>query len=845
VKTLGLLLFLQGDPALFFEEKIRPLLAARCIGCHGDAKVSGLRLDSREGFLSGGRKGPALVPGDAERSLFLQAVGRTHETLKMPPGEKLPSAEIEALRAWVKMGAPYPSAKLVRTTGKVKPADREWWSFRPLAKASGSIDAFIARKLTENDLKPVALADRRTLLRRLSFDLTGLPPGEDSGEPYEAVVERMLNSRHFGERWGRFWLDVARYSEDDFLGLSQEKYANAWRYRDWVVEAFNKDLPYDTFVKAQIAADLMGKTEYLPALGFFGLGPWQYSVSPPPQARADERHDRIDVVTRGFLGLTGACSRCHDHKFDPITTRDYYGLAGVFGSTEYREYPLAPREVVEKYEKHQAAIREKEKQIRDFLDRQREQLGEILASQTARYLRGTDPDLNAAVAQRWKQYLAQPDKDQPLLDGNLTPERVQSLVLEVMAEKKEIDEEKRQAVERSRPKKGGSKTRLPNGFETYDEFCPGCDLAVRAMERDRYMLWQELFRDPSKERAGGVLYFSGKELEQLLSGEWKRHVGILREELGQLKKTAPPAYPYLHGVGDKDRTANLRIALRGDPYTLGDETPRRFLEVLSPVEPEIWTSGSGRLQLAEAIARQPIAARVMANRVWMWIFGRGLVASASNFGKYGDRPTHPELLEYLAAKFAERGYSVKALAREIVMSETYRRASSTDPRNAAIDGANKWYWRGIRKRLDAEALRDAMLAVSGILDGRIGGPSEDLNAACKRRTIYGKVSRFRLSEPLQLFDFPSPATTSEKRVVTHVPLQRLFFLNSEIVTRQAAALALRLEREGGTVDAAYRIVFGRAAREEERTLGDEFQRENGWKQYAQVLLSSNEFLFVD
>jgi len=865
----GLLLLafqLQSDPSAFFEEKIRPLLAARCIGCHGDAKVSGLRLDSRDGMLLGGRRGPALVPGDPGRTLILQAVTQTHEVLKMPPGGKLQEPEVEALRAWVAIGAPWPEAKLVSKTGKITKENRDWWAFRPLqafhiAYPNRTIDGMILEKMKEARVQPAPGADRRTLIRRLHFDFTGLPPTPERVEEFvrdgnvPKLVDELLASPHFGERWGRFWLDVARYGEDDVLGLSQQNYANAWRYRDWVVEAFNRDLPYDVFVKAQVAADQMEgdwSFDLRPALGFFGLGPWQYTVSPPPQARADERHDKIDTVTRGFLGLTVACARCHDHKFDPITTRDYYGLAGVFGSTEYQEYPLVDRVQVEKFEQHQAEVRAKEKQIKDFLDTQRQQLGEILAAQTADYLRAAKGEpvdaLYPMILDRWRTYLAKPTKDHPFFSRSWSPDSIADLVRVTIAEKKEVDEEKRQAVERTKPKKGAAKTRLPNGFETYDEFCPGCDVAVRSMNRDRYVFYQSLFQEPGKETPGGIYHLADKELEPFLSGEWRNHLERLRKQLADQKKSAPAEYAYLHGVADKRAPANLRIALRGDPYSLGEETPRRFLEVLCDGEPELWTEGSGRLQLAESIARHPLAARVMANRIWMWLMGRGIVTSASNFGRYGDRPTHPELLEYLAWRFQRYKWSIKKLIREIVLTETYQRSSVTVEASEAADGGNKLYWRSNRKRLDAEALRDAMLATGGTLDTKVGGASQELGPESRRRTIYGRVSRFQLNETLQLFDFPNPSITSEKRVVTHVPLQRLYFLNNDFVLRQAKALADRVKAESSEdarIVRAYALLYGRGPKPQELTLGREFLRDGEWTQYAQTLLSSNEFLFVD
>jgi cytochrome c553 len=834
----ALWLLVQADPQQFFEEKIRPLLAARCWGCHGDAKVSGLRLDSLPGMLAGGRLGPALKPGDARASLLIEAVRREHPRLKMPPDGRLDDAEIAALEQWIQSGAPWPetTASLnVRGDRRITPNDRNWWAFRPLQKPPGNIDSLVHARHRELGLSPAPPADRRTLIRRLSIDLTGLPPSPELVDEFlrhgnlPQLVDRLLASPRFGERWARYWLDVARYAEDDVLGLSQEKYPNAWRYRDWVVQALNRDLPYDIFVKAQLAADQLPGDygiDLRPALGLLGLGPWHYTISPPPQARADERHDRIDVVTRGLLGLTVGCARCHDHKFDPISMKDYYALAGVFGSTEYREYPLAPPDVVDRWERHQQQIRDKEKAIKEWLEKKQEQAQDLAASRLAETIRRGDP--------KWTAYLARPDRDQRLLD-HLTPEQAQEFVLELRAEKKQLDEEKRLAVERSRPPKT-SKTRLPNGFELYDDFCPGCDVVVRSLDRDRFVLWQDLFREPAKDQPAGVLWVAEADLPD------QHELARLRHELEQLKATAPPPYPFLHGVADKERVSNLRVALKGDPYRLGEEAPRRFLEVLSPEEPEIWQRRSGRLELAEAILKQPLAARVAANRIWMHLFGRGIVGSPSNFGRFGERPSNPPLLEYLAARLIEHQWSIKALIREIVLSATYQRSSSRVASSDAIDAENKHFWRANRRRLDAEALRDALLAASGNLEQSLGGPSEDIAPDSRRRTLYARISRFQLNPTLSLFDFPTPSITAEKRVVTHVPLQRLFFLNNDFVTRQAQALAARSRAD---VKAAYRILFGRLPTKEERHLAKQFLRDSSWEDYARVLLTSNEFLFLD
>jgi cytochrome c553 len=354
----------QGqDSAQFFERTIRPLLSEKCSSCHGELETSGLRVDSRDRLLRGGSQGPAIVAGDPESSLLMQAVRHSHATLKMPPSGQLSPQEIRSLAAWIQQGAVWPDApeKATQLDGTViTQEDRAFWSFQPIKKPlvdtaspidqASPIDRLVKRSLQKNGLKPNPPAAKRTLLRRVNFDLIGLPPtpeevsaflSDDSPQAFAKVVDGLLASPHFGERWGRYWLDVARYGENDYHGVGIAEYPQAWRYRDWVVGAFNSDMPYDVFVKAQIAADLMpgDNRELLGGLGLFGLGPWYYGISHPPQARADERHERVDMVSRGFLGLTAACARCHDHKYDPISMQDYYGLAGVFASVHYKKLP--------------------------------------------------------------------------------------------------------------------------------------------------------------------------------------------------------------------------------------------------------------------------------------------------------------------------------------------------------------------------------------------------------------------------------------------------------------------------------------------------------------------------
>jgi hypothetical protein len=732
---------LEAGPE-FFEKFVRPVLADNCFQCHGPSEHKGeLRLDSRAAMLQGGETGPAIVPNNPEASLLITAVHYSDEP-KMPPRGKLKPEQIEVLSRWIKAGAAWPEERQVvhpptATSGrKITAKDREFWSFRPIADppvpdtGSGhprqrvglpvppswpktSIDNFILAKLDDAELKPAAKADKRTLIRRATFDLIGLPPtpeeiadflADDSPDAFAHVVDRLLASPHYGERWARHWLDVARYGEDQAHTFEARKYPQGYRYRDWLVKSLNADMPYDEFLRQQIAADLIDgpdKLERLPALGFFALGPVYYG----DKQQLDQIDDRIDTLSRGMLGLTVACARCHDHKFDPIPTRDYYALAGVFGSTEYVEVPLVSQ-------------------------------AEVDAAKKA-----------------------------------LTPQ--------------------------------------------------------------------------------------------------------------EIKKKVTPKYPLIHAL--KEGTPkNMRVHIRGSATDVGEEAPRRFLSVLCPESAPPFSQGSGRLELANAIASKdnPLTARVLVNRVWEHHFGKGLVRTPSNFGAMGERPTHPELLDHLAKRFIQSGWSLKKLHREILLSATWQQsggwhwpadplarvpAASAGPEHAMdVDPDNSLLWHMPPRRLEVEAWRDAMLAVSGTLDRTLGGPSTELSdAANHRRTLYGFISRHELNPLLRLFDFPDANITSDERTVTTVPLQQLFVLNSDFMVGNAKALAARLTNsdsdDATRIHRAYSLLYGREPTEQETRLGLDFIgsataatgiKDNGtklsrWEQYAQVLLASNEFLFID
>jgi hypothetical protein len=856
--SLALVLFAPNLPAAsvaeqrdFFEMRVRPVLAKNCFTCHTASRMGGLEMTSRATLLKGGKSGAAVTPGDPDKSLLIQAVAQTHERLKMPPQGKLADKEIADLREWIRDGAVWPeSAAAPAGTGYViTPEQRAYWAFQPVRKPEppavkdknwprGPIDRFILARLEEKGLKPVRTADKHTLIRRATLDLTGLPPlpaevdaflRDTSKDAFAKVIDRLLASPRYGERWGRYWLDVARYSDDKLNSTKDEPLPNSFRYRDWVIRAFNEDMPYDVFVKAQIAGDLLPEKDpgkYEPGLAFYANSP-------------EFQDDRVDVTTRGFLGLTVACAQCHDHKFDPIPTQDYYSLLGIFKSTEYHEIPLAPESEVAAFKKHKKQVDDQEAAIKDFLHAQATGLSEILAARTAQYLKAAArldqpkadakaiaaaEGLDAETLERWSTYLKKPKKEHPFLPAK-DPEEFQSFLLAVNKEKKRIDDQNHIRL-------GGSNERR--------------DLSradLLSLARDKYFLWRDIFGET------GVLYYGDKKIDRFLQGEWKSHLESMRASLEELKKTQPPQFPFLHAIQDVKKPSNMHVLLRGSADSPGEEAPRRFLAILSPAERKPFTRGSGRLELAEAIAdpNNPLTARVMVNRIWQRHFGQGLVRTPSNFGQLGDRPSHPELLDYLAARFVENQWSIKAMHREIMLSAAYALSAGASARNFALDPENRLVWRANRRRLDAEALRDSLLFVSGNLDLKPGGQAEQLTPENRRRTVYGFISRRKLDGMLALFDFPSPNNTSEQRLSTNVPLQRLFFMNSPLVADQAKALAARLRGEDtARIDEAYRLLFSRAPTKQEMALGLQFLRQgdDAWPQYAQVLLSSNEFSFV-
>jgi mono/diheme cytochrome c family protein len=858
IASVALMRAAETAPAEYFEMKVRPVLAKNCFSCHTQTKMGGLALTSRDDLMKGGASGPAVKPGDAEGSLLYQVVKQTHERLKMPPSGKLSDDEVEVLAAWIRSGAVWPEHKVEpKPDGyRITPEQRAWWSFQPVKKptapevknqawARTDIDRFLLARMEAKQLKPAPPADRRTLIRRAYYDLIGLPPSKEdvdafvkdrSPDAFEKVIDRLLESPRYGERWGRHWLDVARYADEMYSSTEDNPYPNAWRYRDWVVKAFNDDMPYDLFLKAQIAGDVIdsrNKEKLIGGLGFFSLSP-------------EQQDDRVDALTRGMLGLTVACAQCHDHKFDPIPTKDYYSLLGIFRNTKLDQHPLVGADVVAGHKLRKEQLESQEKRLKEFLDEQASRLGEILASQSVEYFEairsGKQADsLDKETIERLRAYLDAGEFEHPFLENwksaSFDVKAFQTKLLDVLDQKRTTDRENLIAL-------GGK-----------DDNRAVRVIEVKSLPRDEYMLWRDFFNPTKVKKAdAGVFYYPAKKIDRFLAPHWKSHADALRAELQRRKKALPEMYPFLQIISDVKEPKNIRVEIRGNRENLGDEVSRHFLTILSEGEPKPFVKGSGRLELAEAVANpsNPLTARVIVNRIWMSRFGGALVATPSNFGQLGEKPTHPELLDYLAARLMEQGWSIKALHREMMLSAAYRLSSERMEPNMTKDPGNSLVWHWAQRRLDVEPLRDTLLYLSGELDQTTGGPPGKLtDASFNRRTLYGSVSRRKLDGTLALFDFPNPVATSEQRIQTATPLQQLFFLNSEFIQERAKALSARLEPLGdddrARIRSAYRLLYQREVTAEEIKLGLDYLKSPGgaWPRYAQALLGSNELLFVN
>ncbi|MCU1327469.1 MAG: hypothetical protein JWN34_2839 [Bryobacterales bacterium] len=772
-------------PREFFLSSVRPLIENNCLGCHSENPRAGLRLDTREGITKGGRSGPPVIPGDPQHSLLMQAVRQEHATIKMPPAGRLPDAAIAKLTRWIQDGAQWFDAPSSNSTYVLRPDQKAFWSFQPVKKTDppaaadpnwnrNPVDRFIYAKLRENSLTPGKRADKLTLIRRATFDLTGLPPTRDemnafvadpSPNAYEKLVDRLLASPRYGERWGRHWLDLVRYA-DTAGDAADFPIPEMYKYRNYVIDAFNKDKPYNQFLKEQIAGDLLPaanddqRWEQIVATGYLTVTR-RVGVSPTA-----DRHvtieDTIDNFGKSLLGLSVGCARCHDHKFDPIPTADYYALYGIFDSSNY------------------PASGEEHNPYRNGM------VYRVGAEKAAEILKPFEDALAP-----WKK------------------------------------------LERAK-------------FNEYQEFQ---DKKILTPGRSREIVWKELSE--------------------------------VRAQLRPVAESFPPLEAaWAIGEGTPH---DVKIQRGGEPKNLGEEVRRGFPLILGGQKVPETETGSGRRQLAEwlADAKNPLTTRVIVNRIWHYHFGRGIVATTSDFGVRGSAPTHPELLDFLAARFQEDGWSFRKMHKFLMMSEAYQLSSLDVAANSATDPSNNFFWRQNRTRLDAEEISDSIRLLSGTLDFSRGErhpfPNErtyffrqhepfTAEYPNPRRSVYAMQQRIVKNPYLDLFDGSDGNLPMPERKSTTTSLQALYLMNSEFISEQSEAITKRLLAAAATDPArlqwAYSTIFGRPPAQTEIAEGTKFLSklageykttgcagaacsQQAWTSFIHSMLASNAFLFVD
>ena len=1080
----------SADGGEYFEKKIRPLLAEHCYACHSSSSqpvMGGLVLDQEEGFRKGGSRGSPIGTGDPESSLLIRAVTHQDEKLRMPLAGRLPDEEIALLSDWVRMGAPWgvtadPDRRASESEG--------FWAFEPPVEPSlpqvrdldwvrSPIDRFILARLEAEGLEPAPAADRRTLIRRATFDLTGLPPTieeirnflqDRSPGAYARMIDRLLSSPGYGERWGRHWLDVARYADSNGVDENMA-YTTAFRYRDYVVQAFNRDKPYDQFVREQLAGDLLPDTgdlettlERWTATGFLSLGPKMLAEDDPVKMRMDIIDEQLDTSFRAFLGLTVGCARCHDHKFDPVSIRDYYSLAGIFRSSktmehhdvvaEWHEHVLAPADDRLRLRQQQEKIEAKTKAIEAVTKRENRKLVEEGRTRVGAYLlaaqelteyrkirlrsvfegRTPEPEsltlreagswdrgnverqlekgkknipyaeksdappeayfaeydvqiaaagpyqlefqeaetgagtadihINGTLVKRGIEAIenrtASPDaggwmvagifdlnagqnkfrlehKDRfpyfeklllapnPLPDGAPIPRTLIQVAnrddLNPVFLHQWIDRLRRsrgapysvlyawhaQAEGRSREGWQSPAARLFESLEAadltelaahYQKQFQLADGAWRVLVGDKEITGKKFstvrtdekteetkLEDPALEAMRAILYEKWgpfrppEKTVEYLPQAARRELDALEEERKRLEEDKPKL-PTAMGITEGREIDNLAIHLRGSHWDLGEKVPRGFpglgrkgLEQLRD------PSSSGRLELANWMTRDdnPLAARVMANRIWRWHMGRGLVASTDNFGRLGEAPTHPGLLNWLAVRFVEGNWSLKRMHRLIMLSSTYRMSSRYAPQGSAKDPENRLLWRMNRRRLEAEAIRDSILAISANLDLASGGSllgqsgrgyiRPGVRYDWNRRSIYLPVVRSSMYDFLRAFDFADPSVTDGNRGASVVAPQALFIMNDSLVLENSRRMASQLLAredldETGRVRVAYERALGRLPGERESRRALEFvarmdagwrdriaepgeRRLRSWQGFCQALIASSEFSYLN
>ena len=912
-----------AEPGELFERKIRPLFDRHCLACHNsELATAGLDLSTAEGFRQGVSGSPLISAESPSQSRLLRAV-RYQEAVKMPPAGKLDPPEIADLETWIRLGAPWPepSAEPGDEAGTRPEGPAGLWSLQPVAdpepppvtpgnRARTPIDRFILAKLDQEGLEPAPPADKLTLLRRATFDLTGLPPAvedierflnDTSPDAFDKVVGRLLDSPRYGEHWARHWLDVARYA--DSTGNDEDhRYPDAWRYRDYVIDVFNRDLPYDDFILEQIAGDLLPKTGHLEtdrrriiATGFLALGPKAIAQQDKTRMLYDVFDEQLDVVSKSILGLSITCARCHDHKFDPILTRDYYSLISIFASTrsfvdptahvsemfmkplvlpeEHRTY-VDHKEKIDARKQAQAELVEKEQKM--FVEAESRRLADYMLAAHRVYAQGADPgelsrklDLREPILERWAGYLKPDQGFRPhLLAWRRSGEDQRPAIAKDYQGKfrhrfhqrnREL-EDWRQRVEKAEP---------DEAKEDRPKFIPG---------RDRFFFEVYLQGKPRDKDYQTPFVLKASD-SQLFSEEHRAAIDRLQKEIEGLEQNAPPEPDMANAVEDGE-VVDQKIFVRGDPGNPGEDAPKASPKVFdSKCRPMDASQGSGRLELARWLIQpeHPLTARVMVNRVWQWHFGQGLVRTPDNFGARGEAPTHPRLLDFLARTFRENGWSLKALHRLIMQSRAYQMASSRSELTARTDPRNLWVSHFPRRRLKVEEIRDGMLALDDSLDLKMGGTlqsgagfqpensSDRLSLDPETvllRTVYLPLRRANLPPLLNLFDFGDATTSSGERLQTNVAPQALFMLNSQFVETRSRKLAELLLKAPHPSDrerlkVAYLRTLSRYPQSQELDLAlgyiQGFQerapgaesRLQGWQSYCKTLLSSNGFIYVD
>jgi mono/diheme cytochrome c family protein len=860
----------------FFENKIRPVFVENCYPCHSPANgrvKGGLELDWKGGWEKGGESGAAIVPGDPEKSLLIKAVRYTDPDLQMPPkGDRLTQAQVNDLVAWVKTGAPDPRQNRPAYDHVASRANsKDHWAFKPVRKPAvppvkavgrvrNDLDRFVLAKLEANGLTPNPPADKRTLLRRVYYDLIGLPPTpaqvqafleDHSAEALAKVVDELLASPHYGERWGRHWLDLARYS--DSKGQSNRRressvYPDAWTYRDYVINAFNEDGPYDRFILEQLAADKLNlgtNRTALAALGFLTLGDHFNGNA------NDIINDRIDVTTKAFLGLTVSCARCHDHKFDPIPQADYYSLHGIFGSCVE---PLLGPEI---------SARSGDSNYEDYLRKRKELDTRVLNTRTQNL---------AAVFGDYKRLAGV-----YLFATRLTGKEREAYLAKTGGDTNVCQHWEQISLSLGRRAQSifglwNALTSIPEAqFATVaPRVVAGAERNARALDCDPRVLHAFRGRAPRTLAEAAAIYgalFASADpaleatlstlledaLARFLPQKQRGQLAALREQSDLLEMGHPGAPARATVLYDSPTPKDSPIFIRGEAENRGPVVPRRFLEVLSGPNRPVFKNGSGRLELAMAIAdrNNPLTARVLVNRVWQHHFGDGFVITPDDLGNQSTPPSHPELLDYLAARFMEDGWSLKKLHKFILLSATYQQSSQNNPVAAEKDPFNRLLWRANVRRLEFEPLRDSILYFGGQLDLTVGGHPVDLSqgthpqkrgaamldritefrsAGAFRRTIYGYVDRADLLEELNTFDFANPAAATGKRYETTVPQQALFLMNSPLVIEQVRKVVAREEFEArrsprDKIQYLYGLFFQRLPTDEEIVAGEQFVRE--------------------